>query len=52
MMEPLQLSQTVMDGYSARILMGTFIDSIEHTTCPYIDRMRSSANNIEARALP
>jgi hypothetical protein len=24
MMEPLQLSQTVMDGYSARILMGTF----------------------------
>src|SRR6059036_4307628 len=24
MMEPLQLSQTVMDEYSARILMGTF----------------------------
>jgi hypothetical protein len=26
-MDPLQLSQTVMDGYSARILMGTFTKS-------------------------
>jgi len=28
MMEPLQLSQTVMDGYSARILMGTFTRAV------------------------
>src|SRR2546430_16766203 len=28
MMEPLQLSQTVMDEYSARILMGTFEQSV------------------------
>ena len=27
-MEPLQLSQTVMDEYSARILMGTFEQSV------------------------